>query len=230
MGCCVCCFGSCQPISCAISGLIITAISFGFLIWGVADMVWPNSGARATYIIGFVALILILVGFIGMLIILFVRNSTGNKDLNLVGKVIAIIVLVLGGIALVCLIIAEIILIAKYADAESVLNDYDAHIPGRWWACALVPGIMSIILIPIALKAANALLQIFSKGINCPLNEYVPPPITPAGPGGITINATNVTIGQDKAASLGLNPNNPIISLDTNNIQVKNNQLNNGQI
>ena len=230
MGCCVCCFGSCQPISCAISGLIITAISFGFLIWGVADMVWPNSGARATYIIGFVALILILVGFIGMLIILFVRNSTGNKDLNLVGKVIAIIVLVLGGIALVCLIIAEIILIAKYADAESVLNDYDAHIPGRWWACALVPGIMSIILIPIALKAANALLQIFSKGINCPLNEIPQTPIGPGGTGGITINATNVKIGQDNTTDQGLIPNNIIIPSDPKSIQLRYNQPNNGQI
>ena len=229
MGCCVCCFGSCQPISCAISGLIITAISFGFLIWGVADMVWLNQGARATYIIGFVALILILVGLIGMLIILFVRNSTGNKDLNLIGKVIAIIVLVLGGIALVCLIIAEIILIAKYAELEDDLSDYNAHIPGRWWACALVPGIMSIILIPIALKAANALLQIFSKGINCPLNEFVAPNTNTSNQA-ININATNVTITQDKAAGLGLIPNNVIISTEPNNIQLKNNQPNNGQI
>ena len=70
MGCCVCCFGSCQPISCAISGLIITAISFGFLIWGIADMFWPyNTGAKPIYIIGFVAVLLILLGFIGILII-----------------------------------------------------------------------------------------------------------------------------------------------------------------
>ena len=121
MGCCVCCFGSCQPKSCAISGLILSAISFGFLIWGIADMVWPlNSGTKPTYIIGFVAVILIVLGFIGILIILFARNPTDNKALNLGGKIIAIIILVLGGIALICLIIEEIILKIKFTKIQFI--------------------------------------------------------------------------------------------------------------
>ena len=225
MGCCVCCFGSCQPKSCA--------ISFGFLIWGIADMAWPyKSGARPIYIIGFIAVLLILLGFIGILIILFVRDPPEHKALNLTGKIIAIIILVLGGIALICLIIAEIILIAKYADIENVFNEYnvDAHIPGRYWACALVPGIMSIILVPIALKAANALLQIFSKGIDCPLNDYVGSPTNPTNNPTININATTVTIGQNQTPNIGLNPNNGIIPSDLKNFQLKNNQPNIGQI
>lgn len=243
MGCCVCCFGSCSPKSCAISGIIITAITFGFLIWGVADMVWPyNSGAKPTYIIAFVAVILILLGFIGLLIILFARNPTNAQTLNKTGKIISIIILVLGGIAIICLIIAEIILIVKYADAENILDDIeddyniDVDIPGRWWACATVPGIMSIILIPIALKAANALVQIFSKGIDTALNDWKEPP--PIGQGQIVINTQNVSISQDPTKlnmdinqkNLGLNPNNLVIPGNPQNIKFGNIQPNNGQI
>jgi hypothetical protein len=243
MGCCVCCFGSCLPKSCAISGIIITAIAFGFLIWGVADMVWPyNSGAKPTYIIAFVAVILILLGFIGLLIILFARNPTDAQTLNKTGKIISIVILVLGGIAIICLIIAEIILIVKYADAENILDEYsyliDVDLPGRWWACATVPGIMSIILIPIALKAANALVQIFSKGIDIPLNDLKEsPPIGP-GQGQIVINTTNVSITQDQTKmnlgmnqkNLGLDPNNIVIPGNPQNIKFGNIQPNNGQI
>jgi hypothetical protein len=241
MGCCVCCFGSCFPKSCAISGIIITAIAFGFLIWGVADMVWPyNSGARPTYIIAFVAVILILLGFIGLLIILFARNPANAQTLNKTGKIISIVILVLGGIAIICLIIAEIILIVKYADAENILDEYsyliDVDLPGRWWVCATVPGIMSIILIPIALKAANALVQIFSKGIDTALSDYTPG--NGPGQGQIVINTQNVSITQDPTKmnldmnqnNLELNPNNLVISGNPQNIKFGNIQPNNGQI
>ena len=220
MGCCDCCV-------CCFRSLVLSAITFAFSIWGIADMVWISTGPKPTYIIAFICLLLILLGFIGLVIILFLKNDQNKETLFKVGKIISIVLLVLCGIALICFILSEIILIIKYADAESVIS-----LPTRWWLTALFPGIMSIILIPIILKGANALYQICDKKIDCSLAQYKDTPKNPGYlsniPGGdITITAPNVTItGQpvpimNNQYKLGLNSNNPQ--------NFVNNQLNSGQ-
>ena len=169
--CCICCFRACSPKSVAITGIILSAISFGFLIWGVADMVWPvSSGAKPTYIIGFVAMLLLLLGFIGILIIILVKNPQNRESLNCVGKIITIVLQVLCYISMITLIIAEIILIAKYADSENFLGG-NFNLPTRWWITALVPGIISILLNTVLLKCTCALYTIFNKGIETSIEE-----------------------------------------------------------
>ena len=220
MGCCICCFSSCHPKSCAITGIVLSAITFVFLIWGVADMVWPNKAAKAPYIIGFVSILLVLLGFIGILIIRIVRNEQNKQSLDKIGKIISILILVLCGIAIVCYIIAEIILIIKYADYEDSFNYIGESLPARWWITALFPGIMSIILIPNILKSANALLRIFSKNIDCPLDECDKTIHITAGkvevinPNQKTQNTTSAHINE--ISDNNMNMNNPQITIQQN--------------
>ena len=91
--CCCCCFQSEKQV--AISGVVLNALAVIFLIWGVADMVWSRSGARALYIVAFVFLILTLLGLIAILILIIVRKEDNPKIFNQISYALSITIIVL---------------------------------------------------------------------------------------------------------------------------------------
>ena len=160
--CCDCCCCCCErEKEITISGVVINAIALIFLIWGVADMVWTKKGAKALYIIGFVFLILTLLGFIGILVLILVRKEDNELQLNQIAKYISITIIVLVTISLVFIIIGEFILLIDYGRLESDLDDYGSDLPSRWWVTAIVPGFIAIILTSVLICCASRLCKKF---------------------------------------------------------------------
>lgn len=157
--CCCCCLGKERDIS--IAGIVLNTLAIAFLIWGLAELVWSKNGARALYIIAFVLLILTLFGFITILILTLVRKDDNALQLNNISKYISITIIALLAVSLVFFIIAEIVTLVDYIDAEDWLNEIDAHLPTGWWLALIIPGIVDIILISVLLCTASRLSKIF---------------------------------------------------------------------
>ena len=197
--CCDCCCCCCErEKEITISGVVINAIAVIFLIWGVADMAWTKNGAKALYIIGFVFLILTLLGFIGILVLILFRKPDNERQLNQIAKYISITILVLVTISLVFIIIGEFILLIDYGRLESDLNDYGANLPSRWWVTAIVPGFIAIILTSVLICCASRLCKIFydlTKGDQTSTNQNINKP------------TNNLPLNNNVAINNQVNPN-----------------------
>ena len=128
MGCC-CCSCCCKinnktDIKClSIYSLVHCIIGLGALIWGISDLEFKRKGVRAIYIIAFIFLILIILGFIGILILSCFEKSNSHKALATAGKIISIVILVLASVGDLFLLIAFIVLCVDYFKFYLILKN-----------------------------------------------------------------------------------------------------------
>lgn len=165
--CCLCCFRSISPLAIAITALVLKILGFVFVIWQAADFFWIKQYIRALFWIGFVLALLGLLGVIALLILVLVRNNTNSAGINSIGKIICIVLFIMLPIAVVLILISSICAIVEYAKDELDDDDYEYHyhIPGRYWASAIVPPIMYLIFISVLTKCLRALYIIFNEDI-----------------------------------------------------------------
>ena len=114
-----CCFRNQQPNCAAFTGIGASVFSFAFLIWGLADLGFKERGVKAIYIIAFILIILSMIGLIILLIILKLRSSITNKNLNNIGRIICLAILIMCGIAFIFIVISFIDLIITYSKLRS---------------------------------------------------------------------------------------------------------------
>lgn len=167
---CLCCFEDMSPQCIAITSIILNVVAYALTIWGVAEIVWARKIARGLYWIGFVLALLTLIGTIAIVILIFVRNNTNEASIGGIGKIICIVVRVCVGLAALLYFISTIITIVDYARLEDAIGGY-LVIPGKWWAAAIVPTIMYIILMSIIDICTKALYVIFDENIYTTIKE-----------------------------------------------------------
>ena len=125
-GCCCCNKTKKTDIKClSICSLVHSIIGLGFLIWGISDLEFKRKGVRAIYIIAFIFLILIILGFIGILILSCFEKSNSHKALATAGKIISIVILVLASVGDLFLLIAFIVLCVDYFKFYLILKNPD---------------------------------------------------------------------------------------------------------
>ena len=186
-----CCFNNQQPKFVTATGLAASILAFAFLVWGVSDLEFKRDGVKAIYIIAFILVILILLGFIFLFILLSMQKSNSYKTMMNLGKIICLLILVFTGIAFIFLLIAWIILLVDYSKLHSFLkdlrngevaddedpDDYDwaeplddidieAKIIGHEWAAVIVPGIIGLIALIVIVLVANYLYKVFKDNFN----------------------------------------------------------------
>lgn len=161
---CLCCFETQSPQCIAITSLILNIVGFAWVIWGVAEIAWIRRISRALYWIGFVLVLLALIGTIAIVIFIFVRNSTNEASIANIGKIICIVVRVCVGLAALLFLITTIIVIVDYARIEDNWHGYSV-IPARYWAAAIVPTIMYIIYMSLIDICTKALYVIFDENV-----------------------------------------------------------------
>ena len=61
---CFCCFANQQPKCLSITGIITSILSFGILIWGIADLEFKRKGVQTIYTMSFTFTIFIIFAFI----------------------------------------------------------------------------------------------------------------------------------------------------------------------
>ena len=176
-----CCFRNLSPKISAITGVGASALSFAFLIWGLADIYFEKKGVQAIYIISFVLVILSMIGFILLLIFLIIK---GTRAINNLGRIICLIILFMCVIAFIFILISWIILIVDYADLNSELKNYypPSKIPSSEWAAIFVPSLITLIALPVMALAANVLYKEFANRISLnptpyPVNQNTIPSI-----------------------------------------------------
>ena len=169
-----CCFRNLSSKITAITGIGASALSFAFLIWGLADIYFEKKGVHAIYIISFVLVILSMIGFILLLIFLIIK---GTRAINNLGRIICLIILFMCVIAFIFILISWIILIVDYADLNSELKNYypPSKIPSSEWAAIFVPSLITLIALPVMALAANVLYKEFANRISLNPTPY---PIT----------------------------------------------------
>lgn len=114
-----CCFRNRQPICAAFTGIGASVSSFAFLIWGIADLGFKERGVKAIYIIVFILIILSMIGLIILLLILNMRSSITNKNLNNFGRIICLAMLIICGITFIFIVISFLDLIIVYSKLHS---------------------------------------------------------------------------------------------------------------
>ena len=176
-----CCFRNLSSKITAITGVGASALSFAFLIWGLADIYFEKKGVHAIYIISFVLVILSMIGFILLLIFLIIK---GTRAINNLGRIICLIILFMCVIAFIFILISWIILIVDYADLNSELKSYEppSKIPSSEWAAIFVPSLITLIALPVMALAANVLYKEFANRISLnptpyPVNQNTIPSI-----------------------------------------------------
>ena len=176
-----CCFRNLSSKITAITGIGASALSFAFLIWGLADIYFEKKGVHAIYIISFVLVILSMIGFILLLIFLIIK---GTRAINNLGRIICLIILFMCVIAFIFILISWIILIVDYADLNSELKNYypPSEIPSSEWAAIFVPSLITLIALPVMALAANVLYKEFANRISLnptpyPVNQNTIPSI-----------------------------------------------------
>jgi hypothetical protein len=183
--CFCCCFNSCSPICITVTGFIHNLIAISFLIWGLVE-VYLRKGEKALYVIGFVLLNISLLSFIGIFIILGLRNTSNYLSLDKIGKILSLIIIICCSIAPILYILAEIFIIKNYADIDNFFDDYgNFHIPTDEWCAAIIPGLIAIITSAIIECPASALFKIFNENI------FTTTTSAPANP--ITLNQNSIT-------------------------------------
>ena len=235
-----CCFNNQQPKFVTVTGLAASILAFAFLVWGVADLEFKRDGVKAIYIIAFILVILILLGFIFLFILLSMQKSNSYKTMMNLGKIICLLILCFTGIAFIFLLIAWIILLVDYSKLNSFLKDirngeYDedleqdyswatplddieteAKIVGHEWGAVIVPGIIGLLALIVIALVANYLYKVFKDNFNS-APEYP-----------VTVNNQNtigLTVPNMNQPGLFQNNNGPVPPLGNNfNNPVQNQQ------
>ena len=166
-----CCFRNIAPKITAITGVGASALSFAFLIWGLADIYFEKKGVEAIYIISFILVILSMIGFIFLLIFLIIK---GTRTINNLGRIICLVILFMCVVAFIFMLISWIILIVDYADLNKELKNFDPpeKIPASEWAAIFVPSLITLISLPVMALAANFLYKEFTNRINLNPTPY----------------------------------------------------------
>ncbi len=208
---CLCCFKNLLPIYLSIILLAANTVAVGFLIWGVAEMVWSRKYARDIYWTGFIILIITLILAIIILIFTILRNKQKDETIRNIGKIMCILIMSLGIIALIFTLIGTLATIVDYGTINIILGDI-GDIPGKWWATLIVPEVITLIAGVTMILCARALYIIFNEGILTSISE------------GQTDNVKNI---QENSITINQNqtPNNSSnkFNLTTNNINLTNN-------
>ena len=235
-----CCFNNQQPKFVTATGLAASILAFAFLVWGVVDLEFKRDGVKAIYIIAFILVILILLGFIFLFILLSMQKSNSYKTMMNLGKIICLLILCFTGIAFIFLLIAWIILLVDYSKLNSFLKDirngeYDEDIAqdyswatplddidtegkivGHEWGAVIVPGIIGLIPLIVIALVANYLYKVFKDNFNS-APEYP-----------VTVNNQNtigLTVPNMNQPGLFQNNNGPVPPLGNNfNNPVQNQQ------
>lgn len=159
MCCCgECCFSGASQVCIAITGIILSVVNFGFSTWELAYLSFLRDLTRALYIIGFVFNIMILLGFIAILIFLFVRKGANYYTFNKIGKIICIAIRVMALLIVIFIIIHFIIQIKDIVDIEKVIN-----YPAGDYAAFIIPTIVCLSLLTVIDMAARILFNRFSS-------------------------------------------------------------------
>ena len=224
---CLCCFKNLKPIYLSIILLVANAIVVVFLIWGVADMVWTKKSARALYWVGFIILIITLILAIIILIFIIQRNQQNQESIRNIGKIMCIVIMSLVVIALILTLIGTILTIVDYGRFTDKINSYNSifddldidykihiHVPGKWWATAIVPEVITLIASVTIFLCARALYIVFNKNILTSISEGQTDTVK-------NIQENSITINQNQ------NPNDSSnkFNLPTNNINLTNNNV-----
>lgn len=162
MGALGCCFNYCPPTAVAAIGMVLSAAAFGLLTWGVAGMEWLNDGAKALYIISYILVILIFIGFIALLILCIVEKT---PTICTLGKYLTIMLMIFIVISFILLFVAEIILMVKYNDWDDELERVGSDLPTEDWMTAAFPGWVSLIFLAILFFIAASLYNYFNVGV-----------------------------------------------------------------
>ena len=189
-----CCFRNQRPIFPAATGIGASIIPFAFLIWGLCDLGFNRKGVEAIYIIAFVLVVMTLVGFVTVLILLYIApNPSSYRTVNNLGRVLCLVIIFMCIIALIFLFVSFIILLVDYSKLRKYLKhlrdnpDYEENYDPSWgyyevfdpdvnkisskeWAAVIVPLIFSFICLPVMALAANYLYKVFSNKMNTPPN------------------------------------------------------------
>ena len=211
--CCLCCFKTSSPLCISITALVLQVIAFIFVIWGAADFLFVRNYQRALFWIGFVLSILSFIGIIVIFILVLVRKETNSSQINTVGKIICIVIMVLFPLTCLCFLVTTISTIVDYARFEDSFKGY-GEIPGRYWASAIVPTVWYIILTAILSKCIKALYIIFNEDIFDTIEKKR---IRDAvGQTGFPANQTGVTVNQLQPGNVPISTN-PLGNLNNNN-------------
>ena len=233
-----CCFNNQQPKYIITTGLVASILAFAFLIWGVSDLAFKRDGVKAIYIIAFLLVIFILLGFIFLFILLSMQKSNSYRTMMNLGKIICLLILGFSGIAFIFLLIAWIILLVDYSKLHSFLKDLrngeldddedpddyswadplddidiEAKIVGHEWGAVIVPGIIGLIALIVIILVANYLYKVFK-------DNFDSAPVFP-----VTANNQNtvgVTVPNMNQPGLFPNNNGPVPPMGNNlNSQVE---------
>ena len=158
-----CCFKNMPHNIVVFAGLGASALSFIFMIWGLADLWFNRKGVQAIYIITFVLICLCLLGFIGLLIFLYIASN--NRAINNLARIFCLVIIIMCGLAFIFILISFIILIVDYVDLE---KDYGPgqQISSHDWAAVFVPSIITLVALPIMALVANYLYKVFTDKLN----------------------------------------------------------------
>ena len=186
-----CCFKDQKPNCLAITGIVANVLGICFLIWGIAEIIWPRNGVEAIYDIGFALLCLTLAGFI--VIIIFLNINGANRTIYNIGKIICFGIIGAGALAFIFYLVDFIILCKDYADLSA---------PGRYWAAAIIPSLLAFAAIIVMVLIANRLIKEFSDRMNS----------APAYPNAVpqTTMTTNPNIPQPSLFPINNGPNIPV--------------------
>ena len=188
-GCCCCNKTKKTDIKClSICSLVHSIIGLGFLIWGISDLEFKRKGVRAIYIIAFIFLILIILGFIGILILSCFEKSNSHKALATAGKIISIVILVLASVGDLFLLIAFIVLCVDYFKFYLILKnpkDYTTEdlidnawglllddvvtkgkIAGHEWCALFIPTIVGLSALSACICGGKNLYDAFNDNNN----------------------------------------------------------------
>ena len=194
----VCCFRSLRPMVLAIVAVVANAIAFFFLIWKIAEEVWLNY-QKALYFIGFVLVLLSLLGTIGILIMVLVRNPQNYLQLDKIGGIICLVSLILLVLGMLFTIISSIAILVKYAG-----------VPARYWVAVIIPLIILLAGGLVTIFCLLALRVIFGNHLNSSIEENVQmaPGVQPTIPS-VTVTQNPINPGMFTGATT----NNNIVSV-----------------
>ena len=197
----VCCFRNLRPMVLAIVAVVANAIAFFFLIWKIAEEAWLNY-QKALYFIGFVLVLLSLLGTIGILIMVLVRNPQNYLQLDKIGGIICLVSLILLVLGMLFTIISSIAILVKYGQYKGV--------PARYWVAVIIPLIILLAGGLVTIFCLLALRVIFGNHLNSSIEENVQmaPGVQPTIPS-VTVTQNTINPGMFTGATT----NNNIVSV-----------------
>ena len=155
--CCFCCFRNCNPYFVISSALVAALFSFGFLIWGLADLWFKKRVPEGFYITGFVITCVIILLLNIILILLCCRIPNRYTCVNTMGKIFCLIVMLLAFLAFAFLLVANICLLVYYGKGRG------PHGQAHDWFAIFIPFVIMIFANLYIIFCMNYLCFIFSN-------------------------------------------------------------------